>query len=78
MDHLSHAAKIYSEGRENAIFCGFNSSLTNVDVLVAVFFATLFRNIGSIGGSSSLLCDPKTWNDKKKKIKIYLDFSFLL
>ena len=66
MDHLSHAAKIYSEARENAIFCGFNSSLTTVDVLVAVFFATLFRNIGSIGGSSSLLCDPKTWNDKKK------------
>ena len=77
MDHLSHAAKIYSAGRENAIFCGFNSSLTTVDVLVAVFFATLFRNIDSIGGSSSLLCDPETWNDKKK-IKIYLDFSFLL
>ena len=66
MDHLSDAAKIYSAGRENAIFCGFNSSLTTVDVLVAVFFATLFRNIDSIGGSSSLLCDPKTWNDKKK------------
>jgi len=66
VDHLSHAAKIYSAGRENAMFCGFNSSLTTVDVLVADFFATLFRNIGSIGGSSSLLYDSKTWNDKKK------------
>ena len=59
--------KVYSAGRVNVILCWFKSLLTTVDVLVAVFFATLFRNISSIGGLSSLLHDPKTWNGKKKR-----------
>ena len=77
MDHLPRAAKIYSAGRENAIFCGFNSSLTTDDVLVTVFLPPCFEISAALVVHLHFYATPKP-GMIRKKIKIYLDFSFLL